>query len=604
MRTVDCHACGARFALSDDLFAGEVVGRQRRVHCWQCGAAVVVGGTDQDDQAPPWIVDVGEDQDRRFGEDQLRQAIATGTVTGEMLAWREGMAAWLPLASIAAFREVLETGRHANDQDESTAAAPDPGSAIDVLAEAPEDRVEGTAGTASELSEGLPGDPGDRSHEVAPRLEDGLRDLEGLAAGVQGESGSDAGVEAAQVVPPRETEGPVPAPAEIPAERQPTEATLPNGEVGETGGAESPGRRRPLPSPPDIGKRLHALFSVDSVPPMVALQDSEVLSLPPSVAPPKAPILGRLPRAARVPRIDGAGPPLLDPPPACPPLAPPESTALLAPPAEPDQGSLDIEVAVDDSAPTPARIETLVSATAESSEAAATEVALRSRKRALRWMVPGLAALGVIALGGLLLVRPTVPPAGEGANASSQPEPSAAVRVTPPPSTRQEPEAPEPKQGQTASPVKVERRTPEPVARSTAASTPSVRSVTGSESTATSPTPTEDTAPKRDRTAKPAATTTAEAAAEEAPFDRAAAAAALTAAAASASSCRRGTDPSGMAVVMVTFAPSGRVTSANVSGPPFAGTATGGCIAAVIRQATVPPFSGGHRTVTKRIVIQ
>lgn len=88
------------------------------------------------------------------------------------------------------------------------------------------------------------------------------------------------------------------------------------------------------------------------------------------------------------------------------------------------------------------------------------------------------------------------------------------------------------------------------------------------------------------------------------PFDRAAAAAALTSAAGQASACRKDGDPSGVASVVITFAPSGRVTSANVSGPPYAGTPTGGCIAAALRKAKVPPFDGDRVTVSKTITIQ
>ncbi len=112
---------------------------------------------------------------------------------------------------------------------------------------------------------------------------------------------------------------------------------------------------------------------------------------------------------------------------------------------------------------------------------------------------------------------------------------------------------------------------------------------------------------------KPAETAAAPAAPEPAPpekevpvagpFDTGAASAALSSAAGAASACRKEGDPSGMARVSVTFAPSGRVTSANVSGPPFAGTATGGCIAATMRRAHVPPFTGPFVTVSKTVVI-
>ncbi|HYQ14396.1 MAG TPA: MJ0042-type zinc finger domain-containing protein [Polyangiaceae bacterium] len=87
-------------------------------------------------------------------------------------------------------------------------------------------------------------------------------------------------------------------------------------------------------------------------------------------------------------------------------------------------------------------------------------------------------------------------------------------------------------------------------------------------------------------------------------FDPATAAAALTAGAAQASSCRKDGDPSGVASVVITFAPSGRVTSANISGPPYAGTPTGGCIAAALRRVRVPAFDGDRVTVSKTIVIQ
>jgi hypothetical protein len=87
-------------------------------------------------------------------------------------------------------------------------------------------------------------------------------------------------------------------------------------------------------------------------------------------------------------------------------------------------------------------------------------------------------------------------------------------------------------------------------------------------------------------------------------FDRAAAASALASAAAQASACRREGDPSGAATVTVTFAPSGRVTAAKLSGPPFAGTATGGCIAATLRRAKIPAFDGDMVTVGKTIVVQ
>lgn len=126
--------------------------------------------------------------------------------------------------------------------------------------------------------------------------------------------------------------------------------------------------------------------------------------------------------------------------------------------------------------------------------------------------------------------------------------------------------------------------------------------------TAEAPKPTADK-PAADKPAEPTTPPTAKPPPDEptavatAPFDVAAARSALASAAAAASSCRKPGDPSGVAQVTITFAPSGRATSANIGGPPFAGTATGGCIAGKMRGARVPPFTGTHKTVSKTVVI-
>lgn len=91
--------------------------------------------------------------------------------------------------------------------------------------------------------------------------------------------------------------------------------------------------------------------------------------------------------------------------------------------------------------------------------------------------------------------------------------------------------------------------------------------------------------------------------AEVGPFDRGAANSALSNAAAQASACRQEGDPTGVAKVVVTFAPSGRVTSATINGPPFAGTQTGSCIAKTMRGMNLPPFQGDLMTISKTVVI-
>jgi hypothetical protein len=84
-------------------------------------------------------------------------------------------------------------------------------------------------------------------------------------------------------------------------------------------------------------------------------------------------------------------------------------------------------------------------------------------------------------------------------------------------------------------------------------------------------------------------------------FDSALAAMAINEAARRSASCRGPSDPEGQAMVMLKYAPSGRVTTATIESGPFAGTTVGGCIATAFRSARVPPFSGEPMTVRKTI---
>ena len=87
------------------------------------------------------------------------------------------------------------------------------------------------------------------------------------------------------------------------------------------------------------------------------------------------------------------------------------------------------------------------------------------------------------------------------------------------------------------------------------------------------------------------------------PFSKASAISALGAAASSAGSCKKPGGPTGPGKATVTFAPSGRVTTATVAGGSYAGTGVGGCVASVFRRAHVPPFSGSAVTVSKSFQI-
>jgi predicted Zn finger-like uncharacterized protein len=86
-------------------------------------------------------------------------------------------------------------------------------------------------------------------------------------------------------------------------------------------------------------------------------------------------------------------------------------------------------------------------------------------------------------------------------------------------------------------------------------------------------------------------------------FNKEAAGQALAVAASQTSICKKPDGPTGQGKVQVTFAPSGRATTANIVSGPFGGTAVGGCVSGVFKRARVPAFSGDPVTVSKSFSI-
>jgi len=86
--------------------------------------------------------------------------------------------------------------------------------------------------------------------------------------------------------------------------------------------------------------------------------------------------------------------------------------------------------------------------------------------------------------------------------------------------------------------------------------------------------------------------------ASKAAFDKGAAIKALSAAASQSAGCGAGGAP-GKGKIQVTFAPSGKVSDAQLVEGPFGGTAAGKCALRNFRAAKVPAFSGAPVTVAK-----
>lgn len=87
---------------------------------------------------------------------------------------------------------------------------------------------------------------------------------------------------------------------------------------------------------------------------------------------------------------------------------------------------------------------------------------------------------------------------------------------------------------------------------------------------------------------------------KEGEFDKAAARAALTEAATVAAACTGGS-PGEEVDVTVTFAPSGKISSAQVEQGPLVGTPTSDCVATAFQSLTVPSFEGVDLKMHKKV---
>ncbi|HEX6274242.1 MAG TPA: hypothetical protein VFZ53_14475, partial [Polyangiaceae bacterium] len=271
-------------------------------------------------------------------------------------------------------------------------------------------------------------------------------------------------------------------------------------------------------------------------------------------------------------------------------LLAPDSSALAAPPLEPDASLED---------PKPR-------AKASAHDESASAPPPRKTSRVIPAVLIALGGVGAFALA----FRSQLP--GDSAAEKPAAESPASAAALPPAPPDPMPPLPPPIEPPAADPTGPGAApSPAPVAThpsgSTTAAPRNLAEPSPGSATATAPPSTASATPKPAITAPAPGTpepSDAPRGKAEGPFNADAARTALAGAVAQASSCRKPGDPSGVAAVTITFSPSGRVTSATIAGPPFAGTPTGGCIAATLRRARVPAFEGDMVTVRKTVEIQ
>jgi predicted Zn finger-like uncharacterized protein len=114
---ITCPSCSAKYTIADE----KVRGRTVKIKCKKCGATITAGPDGEGASAGvsaetniaagsdsvEWLVNVGEGDQRSLSAEQIAELHQQGVVSDETFAWRDGMAEWLPLASVPEIAPLL-----------------------------------------------------------------------------------------------------------------------------------------------------------------------------------------------------------------------------------------------------------------------------------------------------------------------------------------------------------------------------------------------------------------------------------------------------------------------------------------------------------------
>jgi hypothetical protein len=565
---ITCTACHKTFTISDEIYEKKVAGRVVTIKCKSCAQGIRVDGTKRGAGAAPgpaaptaaehetpvapvgeplWAVDYPDGQDREFTTAEVIGELQRGAIDGTTLVWRDGMAEWLEVHQVPELAGEL-TKIEAKKKAAATAAALAAAKNVGPVhtPRAPMPTVTGLAG--------LPGAAGNAKPKVTqpsspelfkPRAQQPSSPAIGTPLPkprARAQSGSDDAT-------------PVPFPK--PRAQQPSTPDILK-------------PRAQQPSTPDFLKSRAQQPSTPDLPKPRAQQPS-------------------------APGLPAAAPPAAMHPPTAPfPLTPPLELPFAAPPAPPAAPAQPAPNFVA-TPPLPASVANVVSRIPQSQPAfpstanpvspISSRPALVADHASVEWpeaksktplIVVAVLVAAAIIIGTILLL-----------SGKEEAPPSPPISALPP------------------SPA----ATPTPAAspaRSPATAQTGAETATGSDPIATSPDPgatpgagfaelfAAGARKAESKGAKMAPTTRFDAAATKAP---------LAHAASEAQACKQGGGPSGKVTVVVTFDPSGKVSSATITEPPFAGTATATCISSALKRATIAPFGGLPGTVSKTFSI-
>jgi predicted Zn finger-like uncharacterized protein len=557
---VTCQSCQAKYTIADEKVRGKVA----KIRCKKCGTTIIVDGNDpatasaveapasgpvadytqQGASDEQWTVLVADGDQRTLNAAQVAELYASGTVGYETLVWKDGMADWTAVGQVDALRSVLENGpRPTMTPLEQAAAMPSSAPPPAPAAEMPASRQPpGMAARAKSAETAAARRPG----------RGGSTDLFGAAAHEDvltsaADGGANHGSDGSD---------------KLTGARNENSVLFSLSALTGTGGS---------PSTPAAPERDPASNKAD----LRALMGSG------GGAPAKSKI-------DDIMNLSGGGvysPGLL----ASPALAPPPIDMMSAAAPADSGGSKGKSLMMAIGGGVLVIGAVAIAFTTMSSKADSTDK-------------PSAAASAAGETNGVA-ARATNP-----SNAPSETnEPAGAARE--PVRQGETAKQPETPSGESAPVAAVAPGSPPPKAeekaeraeRKTAAAAPRAEKPAAAPPPAGLPPP-PAAAPAAPAAAAPAPA--APAAGGSGDFDRAAALSALSAAATAAQSCKKPDGPTGSGRVAVTFANNGTATTANVEGPPFAGTPVGGCVAARFRSVHIPPFGGSTITVRKTFIIQ
>lgn len=567
---VSCPTCGSNYTIADQ----KVAGRKVKVRCKSCGGHILVdgshpGGAPQDDEEATrvftaeereqvlgseqtqdgWVVSYSDTDEREMTTQQIVDAALRGELEGEIYVWRDGLADWTLLMEVDELKSAIDTARtgpHSPTAEQSVepkTASARRGTQFGLGPEAAAVVARSAAADVAPASATGVQAPG----ETKPAGTVGSKGLRATRLGI-----------GAQPAVPR------------------TKSTHDLFAAVDRAGSESEERIVKDSEAPEPVKLTGArnensvLFSLDALKAGIGAAPPPQKATGERGAPTKR--IEDLMSAGGGAMVGGAAAPA--------PLLLSGNQALLTAPAPPPPKPK----------PEPAPV-----------VAASTTVTIAPAKN--NKVVLLAAAAAVVVIGGIAFALGTMT-AGSDAAASAAP-------TTPsvPASATEKTAANEPA---TASSTATATASTSASATASASAEPSAEASAKpvAQEQAAHPTAeaktthvTQTSTPKPETSKTPEVTKKAKPSAGVASFNTAAARQALSVAAAQATSCKRPGGPTGRGRVLVTFATSGRVTTANVAGAPFGGTVVGGCVAGVFRRAQVPSFSGAPVTVSKSFSI-